>query len=146
MKNDTVTIIDYAAGNLTSVALALEHLGREPLITRDPDRIQKSERVIFPGVGAAGAAMENLEKLELDGALREVVAAGRPVLGICLGCQIIFDHSEEDEGTDCLGLLPGDVRLFRFEPGNERKVPQPVSPPDGTGSPPEPNRYDAQRR
>ena len=123
MKHRSIAIVDYGAGNLTSVAYALEHLGRESVITRDPMQILAAERVIFPGVGAAGAAMQNLHKLDLARALCQVVAAGRPVLGICVGCQVLFEHSEEDGGTDCLGLLPGVVQRFRFAPGMQRKVP-----------------------
>lgn len=108
-----IAIVDYRAGNLTSVRLALEALGLDGRITDDPAVIMAAERVIFPGVGAAGAAMENLRQLGLDRAIHSVVTAGTPFLGICLGTQLIYEHSEEDGGTDCLGLIPGRVRLFR---------------------------------
>ncbi|MCL5104060.1 MAG: imidazole glycerol phosphate synthase subunit HisH [Armatimonadetes bacterium] len=107
-----IAIIDYKAGNLTSVRLALEHIGVPCEITNDPKTIRSAERVIFPGVGAAGAAMANLRELQLLESLREVVARGVPFLGICLGTQIIFDYSEEDGGADCIGLVPGTVRKF----------------------------------
>lgn len=123
MKTRAIAIVDYDAGNLTSVACAVRHLGKEPTITRDPKEVAAAERVIFPGVGAAGASMENLRRLGLDLALKEAFAAGRPILGICIGCQIIFDRSEEDGGTPCLGLLRGNVRRFEFPPGVHRKVP-----------------------
>lgn len=118
-----IVIVDYDAGNLTSVASAVRHLGREPLVTRDPEAVVKAERVIFPGVGAAGAAMDTLKRLGLDQALRELYEKGAPILGICIGCQVIFDESEEDGGTPCLGLLPGAVRRFRFAGGVSRKIP-----------------------
>ncbi len=108
-----IAIIDYRAGNLTSVRLACESLGIEAQITSDPAVIGAAERVIFPGVGAAGAAMGHLRELELIDVLREVVGRGTPFLGICLGTQIILGHSEEDGGVDMVGLVEGDVRLFR---------------------------------
>ena len=115
-------IIDYHAGNLTSVRLALEAVGAEGIVTSDPADIASADRVIFPGVGAAEAAMESLRALGLDAAIRAAVAAGTPFLGICLGTQILFDYSEEDGGTDTLGILPGTVR--RFHPVSARdKVP-----------------------
>jgi len=118
-----IVIVDYKAGNLTSVRLALAALHTEATITSDPALVRAAERVIFPGVGAIGAAMENLRALGLESALRDAVASGRPFLGICLGTQILFDHSEEDGGVDGLGLVPGRVRLFR--PSDRRdKIPQ----------------------
>jgi len=118
-----ITILDYGAGNLTSVACAVRHLGREPLITRDPEVVLESEKVIFPGVGAAGASMENLMRIGLDRALLEVHRSRRPILGICIGCQVALSRSEEDGGTSCLGIIPGVVRRFEFAPGIRRKVP-----------------------
>jgi glutamine amidotransferase len=118
-----VAILDYDAGNLTSVAHAVRHVGGEPAITRDPETVRRAGRVIFPGVGAAGASMASLRRLGLDQAIRDVHAAGKPLLGICIGCQVILSRSEEDGGVDGLGLIPGDVKLFRFAPGISRKVP-----------------------
>lgn len=109
-----IAIIDYRAGNLTSVRLAFESLGREAVITDDPARIRAAERVVFPGVGAAGAAMHHLHSLNLADTIHEVAQRGTPFLGICLGTQIILEHSDEDGGTDTLGLLPG--RVIRFTP------------------------------
>lgn len=123
VSTSTVAVVDYKAGNLTSVALALRHLGREPLVTERAEDIASADRVIFPGVGAAGAAMTHLRELGLDQALRDVLQRGRPVLGICVGCQVIFEHSEEDGGTECLGLLSGKVRRFVFPAGVSRKIP-----------------------
>jgi glutamine amidotransferase len=107
-------IIDYDAGNLRSVQRACAEVGLKAEISADPDRVRRAERVIFPGVGAAGAAMRSLTRCGMDEALREVIAGGTPVLGICLGLQISFDHSEEDD-QETLGLLAGRVRRFRFE-------------------------------
>ena len=118
-----IAIIDYRAGNLTSVMLALDALGIEGCVTADPDVIRAAPRVIFPGVGAAGAAMATLRELSLGPCITEVVASGTPFLGICVGTQILLDHSEEDGGVDCLGLIPGVVR--RFQPTEQEvKVPQ----------------------
>jgi imidazole glycerol-phosphate synthase subunit HisH len=117
-----VVIIDYKAGNLTSVRLALDALGAGCEITADPARIRVAERVLFPGVGAAGSAMQTLRAAGLDRVIRDVVAAGTPFLGICLGTQILFETTEEDGGVAMLGLLPGRVR--RFRPADPRaKVP-----------------------
>jgi glutamine amidotransferase len=117
-----LAIIDYKAGNLTSVKLAFDALGQENVITSDPAVIRAASRVVFPGVGAAGSAMRNLQALNLVGVLRETIAGGRPFLGICVGTQILFDFSEEDGGTTCLGVLPGRVALFH--PSDTRdKVP-----------------------
>ncbi len=114
-----VAIIDYEAGNLTSVALAVEHLGFSGQVTSDPAVVDAAERVIFPGQGAAGSAMANLQRLGLEAPLRRALSDGRPVLGICIAHQLIFEHSEEDGGVDCLGLLAGRVVRFQF---GERKV------------------------
>ncbi|GAB4499464.1 MAG: imidazole glycerol phosphate synthase subunit HisH [Anaerolineales bacterium] len=110
-----ITLVDYNAGNLTSVRRALAHLGLACQITAAPDVIRRAERIIFPGVGAAGAAMATLRARGLDAALSEAFAKGTPILGICLGCQIILEHSEEDN-TTCLGLLPGKTIRFASSP------------------------------
>jgi glutamine amidotransferase len=108
----SLVIIDYKAGNLTSVKLAFDALGCASVITADPAVIRTAARIVFPGVGAAGSAMRHLHELGLAGVLRERIACGTPFLGICVGTQILFDFSEEDGGTDCLGILPGRVALF----------------------------------
>jgi len=120
-----IAIIDYRAGNLTSVERAVRHLGYDGKITLDPKEIRSADKVIFPGVGAAGAAMENLRELGLVEVIREeVFGAGKPMLAICIGIQIIFEYSEEDD-CRCLGLLPGSVRRFRGpEVNGKLKVPQ----------------------
>ena len=116
-----VAIIDYKAGNLTSVKNAFAAIGAEAVVTSDPGVVARAERVVFPGVGAAGSAMENLRRMGLVETVREA-AASKPFLGICLGMQILFEHSEEDGGVDLLGILPGKVRHFPSVPGF--KVPQ----------------------
>jgi len=120
-----IAIVDYRAGNLASVARALEYLGHRCEITDRAERIRSAERVILPGVGAAGATMENLRALELVGVLRDdVAAAGKPFLGICIGIQILLDSSEEDDAS-CLGIVPGRVtRYQRSVDGRPLKVPQ----------------------
>ncbi|MGC9326914.1 MAG: imidazole glycerol phosphate synthase subunit HisH [Candidatus Hinthialibacter sp.] len=116
-----IAIIDYEGGNLTSVLRAVQHLGFEGEITRDPDVINRAERLIFPGVGAAGASMNVLNRSHLTGVVKEQAAVKKkPFLAICIGIQILFDHSEEDD-ADCLGLLPGRVKRF---PSSELKIPQ----------------------
>jgi glutamine amidotransferase len=118
-----IAIIDYNAGNLTSVRLGLEYIGVQCEVTNDPARILAAERVIFPGVGAAGEAMRNMNELGLTEPIRKVVQRGTPFLGICLGTQIIFEFSEEDGGTDCVGIIPGSVK--RFTPSDPTcKIPQ----------------------
>lgn len=106
-----IAILDYRAGNLTSVERALRYLGFPCEITDSREKIERAERIIFPGVGAAGKSMENLKKLGLDTLLRERLDAGVPILGICVGLQVLFEYSEENE-TPCLGILPGAVRRF----------------------------------
>jgi len=108
-----IALIDYNAGNLTSVRLAFEYIGAHCEITRDPMKILSAERVVFPGVGAAGEAMRNLKEFGLVEPLRTVAAQGVPFLGICLGTQVILEFSEEDGGVQCIGLVPGKVKLFR---------------------------------
>lgn len=106
-----IGIIDYRAGNLASVARALEYLRIPCTVTDDGATLERCERIIFPGVGAAGAAMANLRSTGMDRRLKGWFAAGKPILGICLGTQIILSHSDENN-TPCLGLLPGEVRRF----------------------------------
>ncbi|MBN1613077.1 MAG: imidazole glycerol phosphate synthase subunit HisH [Deltaproteobacteria bacterium] len=106
-----IGIIDYRAGNLTSVARALQKLGQPCRITDDPAVLGEATHLIFPGVGAAGEAMAHLQGKGLDRWIRQWVRQGKPLLGICLGTQVIFDHSEEND-TPCLGILKGSVRRF----------------------------------
>jgi imidazole glycerol-phosphate synthase subunit HisH len=106
-----IAIIDYQAGNLTSVQRALAFLGRESVITHDPAQVRAAERVIFPGVGAAGKAMLDIRRSGMDQALFDAYGTGKPILGICLGTQIILQRSEEND-TPCIGLIKGVVRRF----------------------------------
>jgi len=106
-----IAIIDYKAGNLKSVERALDRLGYPCRITNDKEEILNSERIIFPGVGAAGKAIEDLRRMGLDKVLAQAFVGGKPILGICLGAQIILDRSEENN-TRCLGLINGEVRRF----------------------------------
>lgn len=120
-----VTIVDYKAGNLASVARALEYLGHRWEISDRPERLRRADRVILPGVGAAGATMENLNGLGIAEVLRDDVAkAGKPFLGICIGIQVLLDYSDEND-TRCLGIIPGRVVRYpsSFE-GRPVKVPQ----------------------
>ncbi|MFC1494123.1 imidazole glycerol phosphate synthase subunit HisH [Thermodesulfobacteriota bacterium] len=121
-----IAIIDYKAGNLTSVKRALDFLGQDSVITSDYSTIVGAERVIFPGVGAAGKAVADLKNQKLDLALKEAVNDRKPVLGICLGIQIIMDKSIENN-TECLGLVKGEAVKFSdnlVDPeGRKLKVP-----------------------
>lgn len=104
-----IAMIDYDAGNIKSVEKALLLLGQEVEVTGDPERILKAEKVILPGVGAFGDAMENLKRAGLDEAIRRVAAKGTPFLGICLGLQLLFERSDEAPGAKGLGLLEGEI-------------------------------------
>jgi glutamine amidotransferase len=121
-----IAILDYRAGNLTSVERALRFLGFPCEVTASAERIRGAERIIFPGVGAAGKSMQDLRELGLDELLHERLEAGVPVLGICVGLQVLLDYSEENN-TPCLGILPGSVRLFpeelRDDDGELLKIP-----------------------
>jgi glutamine amidotransferase len=114
-------IIDYDAGNLKSVEKALAFIGEPSVITREPGQILASDRVILPGVGAFGDAMDQLKKYRLDQVIREVTDKGIPILGICLGLQLLFEGSEESEGVEGLGILKG--RVVRFSDSHGLKIP-----------------------
>jgi glutamine amidotransferase len=106
-----ITIVDYDAGNLRSVKRACDAVGIESVLTRDAERVARADRIIFPGVGAAKSAMQTLTRFGLDQAIRAAWVRGVPILGICLGAQIILDRSEEGN-VATLGLLPGVTRRF----------------------------------
>lgn len=108
-----ITIIDYEAGNLRSVQRACHKVGAESVITADPDQVRNADRIIFPGVGTAASAVDTLRERKLDEALTYAFDQGVPILGICLGTQIILEFTEEDE-RQCLGLVDGVCK--RFEP------------------------------
>jgi len=105
-------IVDYGAGNLRSVQKAVEYNGATAQITSNPDDIKKADKVIFPGVGAFGKAIEKIESLKLRSPLTEFIATGKPFLGICLGLQLLFESSEENPGVPGLAVLKGDVKRF----------------------------------
>jgi glutamine amidotransferase len=106
-----IGIVDYKAGNLTSVARALAFLRQPCRISDDPQVLSQSSHIIFPGVGAAGEAMVNLRQSRLDQWIPEWLQQGKPLLGICLGTQVIFEYSEENS-TPCLGIIAGSVKRF----------------------------------
>jgi glutamine amidotransferase len=109
-----ITIVDYNAGNLRSVKRACDRVGIESVFCKDPDTLVRAERIIFPGVGAAKSAMDTLVERGLDGALREAFSRGTPLLGICIGAQIILDRSEEGD-VPCVGLVSGETVRFRLD-------------------------------
>ena len=112
-----IALVDYGGGNTGSVAIAFERLGLQPLLTADAAEIEAADRVIIPGVGAAGEAMAALRQ---RGLVESLSALRQPVLGICLGMQLLFERSDEDD-VDCLGIIPGGVRRLKPAPG--RPVP-----------------------
>jgi glutamine amidotransferase len=124
----TIAIIDYGMGNLHSIAKALEHVAEQArvMISSDPEAIMAAERVVFPGVGGIGHTMEELIRTGLGEVARQSVAS-KPTLCICVGMQALFERSEENNGTACLGLVAGDVLRFpenmRAADGNKLKVP-----------------------
>ena len=125
----TIAVVDYGMGNLRSVVNALEFVGGAKdrvILTSDPQQLQKSDRVVFPGQGAAGDCMRAIDEYGLREAI-VAAAANRPFLGICMGLQVLVDFSEENDGTDCLGLISGRVKYFgdsHSDPGGVKlKVP-----------------------
>lgn len=116
MDAPLVAIADYGSGNRRSVQTALEHVGAEAAVSRDPGLLGRAQGLVIPGVGAFPAAMEALREHGLVDAILEFAASGRPVLGACLGMQLLFDESEEQGGAEGLGLLPGVVRRLECGP------------------------------
>lgn len=116
MKSKKIAVVDYQAGNLQSVANALHFLGADFFITSLPEDLAQAEKLIFPGVGEAASAMQNLKKSGLAEGIINFFKSGRLILGICLGSQIILASSEESS-CECLGLLPGCVRRFPLKHG-----------------------------
>ena len=104
-----IGIIDYDAGNIKSVEKALQYLGQETVVSRDPQVLLKADKVILPGVGSFGDAMENLKKYGLVPVIHEIVEKGTPFLGICLGLQLLFESSDETPGVEGLGILKGEI-------------------------------------
>jgi imidazole glycerol-phosphate synthase subunit HisH len=116
----SIAVVDSGSGNLRSVERALAQVGGQPLLTSDPDLVRRAERIVVPGQGAFADCMAAMAATGLGEAVREVIAAGRPYLGICLGLQILFEESEEHGPVAGLGLLPG--RVVRI-PASAGKVP-----------------------
>jgi glutamine amidotransferase len=125
MASDAVAVIDYGVGNLLSVRRALEHCGASVTVTGDPGAILSAARVVLPGVGAFANGMAELRSRKLDTVAREVAARGTPLLGICLGMQMLLEQSEEFGSTTGLGLIPGRVIPISSDSqgGPERKIP-----------------------
>ena len=117
-----IVIIDYHAGNLTSVARAINHIGFSCSITNDPNKIKNARRIIFPGVGAAGSAIESLRNLDLCKAIEHSFNQGKPILGICLGTQIILSNSQENN-TKCLNIISGSTLAFSDDIKSENQNP-----------------------
>ena len=109
----SLVIVDLSYGNIGSIQLAFERLGVTPKLTADVAQISSADRVLLPGVGAAGHAMKRIEQLGLSECLRSLA---QPALGICLGMQLLFERSEEAD-TECLGMIPGEVRALQPAPG-----------------------------
>ena len=112
-----IAIIDYDAGNIRSVEKALIALGEQPVVTRDKDTILAADKLILPGVGAFGDAMKRLHQYGLVDVIREAVKNGTPLLGICLGLQLLFERSDESDGVKGLGILKGQILKIPDSPG-----------------------------
>ena len=112
-----IAIIDYDAGNLKSVEKALKSLNQEVIVSRDSSEILQADKVILPGVGAFGDAMNNLDKFGLVDTIKEVARKDTPFLGICLGLQLLFERSDESRGVNGLGILPGEIVEIPSAPG-----------------------------
>lgn len=117
-----IAIIDYDAGNIASVEKAFVKIGEEVRVTRDAAEILAADKVVLPGVGAFGDAMEKLHKYGLVDVIKQVAKSGKPFLGICLGLQLIFESSEESPGVEGLSLVPGRILRIPDKPG--LKIPQ----------------------
>ena len=109
MRRTKITVIDYGMGNLLSVQRGLEHVGGQVIVTSDPEVVRNAERVVLPGVGSFPDAMEELTRRGLTSTIKEIAARGTPLLGICLGMQILFETGAEFVHTDGLALIPGKV-------------------------------------
>ena len=112
-----IGIIDYDAGNIRSVEKALSYLGEKTVVSRNPETLKNADKVILPGVGSFGQAMENLHRYELVPVIRDMIEDGKPFLGICLGLQLLFESSEESPGAEGLGILKGKILKIPSSPG-----------------------------
>lgn len=116
-----IAIIDYDAGNLKSVEKALKSLGQETVVSRDSSVIKAADKVILPGVGSFGDAMNNLDHFNLVDTIKDIAESGKPFLGICLGLQLLFERSDETPGAEGLSILPGEI--LRIPPSDGLKIP-----------------------
>ncbi len=116
-----IAIIDYDAGNMLSVVKALKHLGQEPVITRDAQTLSEADKIILPGVGAFGDAMQRLEGYGLIPVIKDEIAKGKPFFGICLGLQLLYEGSDEAPGVPGIGALKGRIR--KIPVGEYKKIP-----------------------
>lgn len=116
-----IAIIDYDAGNLKSVEKALKSLGQETVVSRDSSIIKAADKVILPGVGSFGDAMNNLDHFNLVDTIKDIAESGKPFLGICLGLQLLFERSDETPGAEGLSILPGEI--LRIPPSDGLKIP-----------------------
>ena len=116
-----IAIIDYDAGNLKSVEKALKSLGQETVVSRDASVIKAADKVILPGVGSFGDAMNNLDHFNLVDTIKDIADSGKPFLGICLGLQLLFERSDETPGAEGLSILPGEI--LRIPPSDGLKIP-----------------------
>ncbi len=116
-----IAVIDYGAGNLSSVKKALDYLGVESEITQDRKKISNASHIILPGVGSFGDALKSMRERGLDGVTKEAAMSGKPFLGICLGLQLLFESSEESPGVEGLGILKG--KIVKIPKGDGLKVP-----------------------
>jgi glutamine amidotransferase len=105
----TIALVDYGAGNLRSVENALREVGAAVVVTHDPEAVRRADRVVVPGQGSMPACAEAMRRSGVEGALREAIGRGAPVLGICVGLQILFDAGDEAGGAKGLGILPGTI-------------------------------------
>lgn len=116
-----IAIIDYDAGNIKSVEKALQSLGEEVVVTGDAEVLLNAKKVVLPGVGAFGDAMDKIRNYGLEDVIHQIVEKGTPFLGICLGLQLMFEESDETPGVKGLGLLPG--KILRIPDGEDLKIP-----------------------
>lgn len=116
-----IGIIDYDAGNIRSVEKVLSYLGEKTVVSRNPETLKNADKVILPGVGSFGQAMENLHRYELVPVIQDMIKEGKPFLGICLGLQLLFESSEESTGVEGLGILKG--KILKIPPSPGLKIP-----------------------
>lgn len=116
-----IGIIDYDAGNIRSVEKVLSYLGEKTVVSRNPETLKNADKVILPGVGSFGQAMENLHRYELVPVIQDMIKEGKPFLGICLGLRLLFESSEESTGVEGLGILKG--KILKIPPSPGLKIP-----------------------